>query len=119
MAGSIGFPTTVQLPVQFSIQFQNSRGQTITSWRDGDQVTVIVKGGANLPIIQIDYRTSNLIGPSPVVILNTPYNPSVGLKYTFTAYRPTADTIHVEPRFGGASIGFPNSGASLLKSPRR
>lgn len=85
-----------------TIKFYNPQGQTIRSWKLGDNVVVEVKGGAaNLKTVEIGWVTGTA-GASMNLITTLPYNPSTGIRYTITntALYNQAVCFTVKVKFG-------------------
>jgi hypothetical protein len=85
LAALLGFSRPAQAQ---SITFLGPSGNRVSSWKDGDRITVVVQGGgANAKWVDI-IRQTGYAGATPVAIYSGPYSAARGLRYTFTAYYP-------------------------------
>lgn len=89
---------TFQAAMAQSIRFLNPAGQSVSSWRDGDRITVAISGGsANAKWVTI-HRQLGYANSTPIPIYNGPYSPQSGLRYSFTAYYPGYVSITAQVR---------------------
>lgn len=89
-----------------TITYRNNRGQAVSSWRDGDVITVDVRGGSSAARFVEIYRQTGSAGAAPFPIYQAPYNPARGLSYTFVAAYPGYVSITTRVKTNPYSSGW-------------